>query len=103
MKFPPTKDSTGKVCTLFEPGQKALLESREDVVGALDRLVKEAEGREDEWANKTKEFARGALKQLCPERLEPISGNLSICFRCKENLTDLTSRNVKNEFIFSAA
>ena len=56
--------------SLFEPGLKALLRSSErlDVVGALDTLVEETEGRDDPWAEKTQEFARGALKQLCPER-----------------------------------
>jgi hypothetical protein len=54
--------------SLFEPGKKALLESKLSVVDALDILVKEAADRKDKWAKETKEFARGALMQLCPER-----------------------------------
>jgi hypothetical protein len=65
--------------SLFGPGGEAL-KKNPDVISALDALVDKA------WSEEAKICARGALKQLCPDRTEAVevdSDALHIMMSCK--------------------
>ena len=69
--------------SLFGPGGEAL-KKNPDVVSALDMLVDKA------WSEQAKICARGALKQLCPERpvglrVEVDHDALHIMMSCKQS------------------
>ena len=69
--------------SLFGPGGEALKKNH-DVVSALDTLVDKA------WSEEAKICARGALKQLCPERglARPVEVDLDalhIMMSCKQS------------------
>ena len=67
--------------SLFGPGGEAL-KKNPDVVSALDALVDKA------WSEEAKVCARGALKQLCPERGEAVEVDLDalhIMMSCKQS------------------
>lgn len=50
--------------SLFPPGRAALQSWSAELVEALDTLVERA------WSEEAKDCARGALMQLCPERIK---------------------------------
>ena len=74
--------------SLFGPGGEAL-KKNPDVVSALDTLVDKA------WSEEAKVCARGALKQLCPERppehgeaVEVDLDALHIMMSCKQSASN---------------